>query len=397
MTAGGHVAVVGGGILGLAVAHRLVTADPPRQVTLVEKEPRWAAHQTGHNSGVIHSGLYYAPGSWKARLCVAGNRSMFAFAERHGIPAKQTGKLVVATRPDQLPRLDALRDRGRGNGLDVVELDPAQAREIEPEVRCIRALHVASTGVVDFAAVCARLADEAEALGAVLRPATAVRRIVNEAGGVTLETDGADVRADVVVNCAGLHSDRLARSAGARPQVRIVPFRGEYFTLRPQRAGLVAGLVYPVPDPALPFLGVHLTRGIDGSVHAGPNAVLAFAREGYHRRAVSVRDLADMVGYPGLWRLARAQWRTAAGELWRSASRHRFGEAVRELVPAIEDDDLVPAPAGVRAQAVARDGRLVDDFVIERHGRCVHVLNAPSPAATSAFEIARHVVSLLDG
>ena len=390
-----RVVVIGGGIVGLAVADAVLRAEPGAAVTVLEKEAGWARHQTGHNSGVIHSGLYYAPGSLKATMCRAGAASMVAFARDHGIPHAVCGKLVVATEPAELPRLAALADRGRANGLTVRELSAEQVREHEPHVHGLAGLHVAETGIVDYGAVCRALAEGLEVAGATLR--TGVEVLGGRAFGVgtVLHTTAGDLGADLVVNCAGLQSDLVARRLGHRSTVRIVPFRGEYRTVRPEAAHLVRGLVYPVPDPDLPFLGVHLTRGVDGHVHAGPNAVLALAREGYRWRDVSPGELAGTLAYPGLWRLALRHGRTGAVEAVRSASPHRFGESVRRLVPELADEDLLPSPAGVRAQAVRPDGRLVDDFLIEADGSRVHVLNAPSPAATSAFAIAAHIRSLL--
>jgi L-2-hydroxyglutarate oxidase len=402
-----RVVVVGGGILGLAVAERLCRTRPGTTVTVVEKEDAWAHHQTGRNSGVIHSGLYYPPGSAKARLCRAGATSMVEFARAESIPHAVCGKLVVATRADELPRLRQLAERGRANGLRVTELDAAGAREHEPHVASLAALHVAETGVVDYGQVCAALVRRLDAYGATLLLGAEVlsgelgrepgngRRGPARSG--TVRTTRGDLPADLVVACAGLQADTVARRLGHDPATRIVPFRGEYRVLGPAAAHLVRGLVYPVPDPELPFLGVHLTRGIDGAVHAGPNAVLALAREGYTWGSASWPDLRDTLTFPGFWRLAARHHRTGVHEVARSLSAHRFGDSLRRLVPELRDQDLLPAPAGVRAQAVRRDGSLVDDFLVERSGAAVHVLNAPSPAATSAFEIARHVVDDLLG
>jgi (S)-2-hydroxyglutarate dehydrogenase len=386
-----NVVIIGGGIVGLAVAHRLVRDRPDASVTVVEKEPAVAAHQTGHNSGVIHAGVYYRPGSLKARMCRAGSASMVRFCTEYGIPVEVCGKLIVATGDDEVPRLHALHERALANDLPVRLLDPAQAREYEPHLSCVAAMHVASTGIVDFGEVCRTLAKLLDDGGARLRLG---ERVVALRDGVVVTTGG-EIPADTVVNCAGLHADRIARLAGVDVPARIVPFRGEYFELRPDRRDLVKGLIYPVPDPRFPFLGVHLTRMIDGSVHAGPNAVLALAREGYRWSRVNVRDVADTVAYPGMWRLARRHFRYGLTELSRSLSRRRFAASVARLVPEITADDLVPAEAGVRAQAIMPSGDLVDDFLIVRHGRQVHVLNAPSPAATSSFEIASHIVSRL--
>lgn len=390
-----RVVVVGGGIVGLAVAHRLVTDEPTARVTVLEKDTGWARHQTGRNSGVVHSGLYYPPGSAKARWCRTGGAELLAFAREHGVAHAVTGKLVVATSPDELPRLAALHERGLANGLDVTRLDADGARAHEPHVAALAALHVPETGVVDYPGVCAALVDRLAAAGADLRPGAEVVGGHDGPREVVVETGHGTVAADLVVTCAGLRTDLVAELLGHRPSVRIVPFRGEYRELAPEAAHLVRGLVYPVPDPELPFLGVHLTRGVDGHVHAGPNAVLALAREGYGWGVVRPRELAGTLAYPGLWRLARRHARTGVHEVARSLDPRRFGDSLRRLVPDLRDEDLRPAPAGVRAQAVRPDGSLVDDFLVERSGRCVHVFNAPSPAATAAFAIARHVTGLL--
>jgi L-2-hydroxyglutarate oxidase len=395
VTQGRRVVVIGGGIVGLAVAERVLRDDPSARVTVLEKEHDWARHQTGRNSGVVHSGLYYPPDSRKARWCRAGAASLLALARAEGVPHHVTGKVVVATAADELDRLAALEQRGLDNGLAVTRLTAVQAREREPHVAALAALHVAETGIIDYRAVCAVLVRRLRDAGAHLTPGTEVVGGADGSREVTLETTRGDLAADEVVSCAGLHADRVARLLGHRPSVRIVPFRGEYHELTPAAAHLVRGLVYPVPDPELPFLGVHLTRGIDGHVHAGPNAVLALAREGYGWGRVDARDLADTLGYAGFWRLARRQARSGSAEMARSLSHRRFADGVRRLLPEIADADLVPAPAGVRAQAVRPDGSLVDDFLLERHGRVVHLLNAPSPAATAALEIARHVVATL--
>jgi (S)-2-hydroxyglutarate dehydrogenase len=388
------VLVIGGGIIGLAVAERL-SQRIGTQVVVCEKENGWAAHQTGHNSGVIHSGLYYAPGSPKALMCRRGAESMIAFAKDNGVPVDVCGKLVVGTDQGEVPRLQALRERGLANGLAVREIGPDEASEFEPHVRCVRALYVPSTGVINFREVSAALVRQLELAGAELRLGTAVVGFRHFQMATVVETTSGEIEADVVVNCAGLHSDRVARMAGVRPAARIVPFRGEYYELAPSARHLVKGLIYPVPDPAFPFLGVHLTRGIDGSVHAGPNAVLALAREGYRWRTIRLGDVAETLRYGGFLRLARRHYRSGADEMLRSLSRRRFADSLRRLVPEIADADLVRSRPGVRAQAVMPDGRLVDDFLIQAQGHAIHVLNAPSPAATSALEIAKHVVSLI--
>ncbi|MFD6416455.1 L-2-hydroxyglutarate oxidase [Streptomyces sp. NPDC060194] len=398
-SARGHdcdVAVIGGGIVGLATAYAIGRAAPGTRVTVLEKEAGPARHQTGRNSGVVHSGIYYRPGSLKARYAVRGSAEMIKFCAEYGIPHEVTGKLIVATRRAELPRLHALVQRGRENGIPVRELGPAQIEEYEPYVTGLAAIHVGSTGVCDFGAVAERLA---EASGAEIRYGAEVTAVARRTTGVALRTsDGGTLLTRALVNCAGLHCDRIARLVGDDPGMRIVPFRGEYYDLlRPE---LVRGLVYPVPDPAFPFLGVHLTRGVDGhGVHVGPNAVPALAREGYGWGTVRLSEAAATAAWPGSWRVARRHWRYGAGEIRRSLSRRAFAEAVRRLVPAVRDADLRPAGAGVRAQAVLRDGTLVDDFLLRESLRAVHVLNAPSPAATASLpigrEVARRVLAML--
>ncbi|MET7679592.1 L-2-hydroxyglutarate oxidase [Streptomyces sp. NPDC005423] len=382
------VLVVGGGIVGLSTAYAITRAAPGTRVTVLEKEPGPARHQTGRNSGVIHSGIYYRPGSLKARYAVRGAAEMVEFCAEHGIAHEVTGKLIVATRREELPRLHALVQRGRENGIPVRELCAAQIAEYEPEVRGLAAIQVGTTGICDYVGVARRLAD---ASAAEIRYGARVVQVDRRpARGVAVRTaDGTVLHARVLVNCAGLHCDEVARLTGDEPDMRIVPFRGEYYTLT--RPDLVRGLVYPVPDPAFPFLGVHLTRGIDGSVHVGPNAVPALAREGYDWGVVRPREVAATAAWPGVWRMAREHWRYGAGELRRSLSKGAFAVAVQRLLPAVTADDLVSSAAGVRAQAVLRDGTLVDDFLIKEGPRAVHVLNAPSPAATAALPIGREV------
>jgi L-2-hydroxyglutarate oxidase len=391
-----HVVVIGGGILGLAVARELTGRG--RRVTVLEKETRWAAHQTGHNSNVVHAGLYYQPGSFKARMAVAGSRSIVEFARDNGVRVEVCGKLVVATSESELPALAVLADRAEANGVPAKIIDPARAREYEPEVACVSALRVETTGIIDFPGVCDALVRQLAGTDADLRlgtPALAIRP--GRSGGVEVATGSDVVRADALVNCAGLYSDRIARLAGLTPRARIVPFRGEYYELRPERRHLVRGLIYPVPDASLPFLGVHLTRMLDGSVHAGPNAVLALRREGYRWRDISPRELAEAARFPGLWKLARKYPRTAVDEVLRSLSRRRFAASLARLVPAVQRADIMRAGSGVRAQALLPDGSLVHDFLIETAPYQVHVLNAPSPAATCALEIARYVADQVAG
>ncbi|MEU1222666.1 L-2-hydroxyglutarate oxidase [Streptomyces microflavus] len=384
------VLVIGGGIVGLSTAYALQRAAPGTRVTVLEKEHGPARHQTGRNSGVIHSGIYYRPGSLKARYALRGSAELADFCAEHGIAHATTGKLIVATERSELPRLHGLVQRGREHGLPVRELGPAQIAEYEPEVRGLAAIRVATTGVCDFTAVATRFATEVAAAGGVVRYGAEVTAIDRRPWGVAVRTaDGLVVRARTLVNCAGLHCDRVARLAGDDPGVRIVPFRGEYYELA--RPELVRGLVYPVPDPAFPFLGVHLTRGFDGSVHVGPNAVPALAREGYGWPVVRPAELLFTLSWPGTWTIARRHWRYGAGEVHRSLSRTAFTRAVRRLLPAVTEHDLRPSPAGVRAQAVLKDGTLVDDFLIREAPHTVHVLNAPSPAATACLPIGREV------
>lgn len=387
-----HVVVIGGGILGLAVARELMMRGS--HVTVCEKEDRWSAHQTGHNSQVAHAGVYYAPGSAKARMAVDGNRSIVAYARDRGVAVDVCGKLIVATEPGEVARLENLAMRAAVNGLQARLIGQAEAAEMEPHVACVQALQVDSTAVIDYPGVCARIVEELTAAGADLRLAAPVMAIRHhQSRGLEADTPGGVIRADRLVNCAGLQADQVAQMAGLDPGVQIVPFRGEYYRLRNESSHLVRGLVYPVPDPALPFLGVHLTRMLDGTVHAGPNAVLALRREGYRWRDISVGELAAAACYPGLWRLAGRYRRTAAEELVRSLSRRRFAASLARLVPAIRHTDIVRAGSGVRAQALNPDGTLVDDFLFREAPGQVHVLNAPSPAATAALEIARMVAN----
>lgn len=387
------VTVIGGGILGLAVAERLSRRGVT--VTLLEKESTWAAHQTGHNSGVIHAGPYYAPGSLKAAMCTRGNRSMVEFAREHDISHQVCGKLIVAVGDREDSRLNALHDRAVANGVPARLLSAGEVHELEPNLRAARAMRVESTGIIDFGQVSRTLARLASRHGAELILDARVRAIAANERNVTVDYGGKSVTSDLLINCAGLQADRIAALAGVTPQVRIVPFRGEYYELVPQKRSLVNGLIYPVPDPALPFLGVHLTRMIDGSVHAGPNAVLALAREGYNWKRINARDLAESLFYPGFLRMASRNLGTGAGEIARSLSPRLFARSLARLVPAIGPDDIVRAGAGVRAQAVRRNGTLADDFVIQRAAQQVHVLNAPSPAATSSLEIAEHIADLV--
>jgi (S)-2-hydroxyglutarate dehydrogenase len=389
--------IVGGGIIGLATAYKLLGARSGRRVIVLEKEATVAQHQSGHNSGVLHAGLYYAPGSLKARLAVDGIRQMKAFCRQYSVPHEVCGKLVVAMTDQELPRLEELMRRGTANGLSGLRmLSPAEAREREPHVRCIAAVLVPEEGIVDYTAVCDTLVDRIVELGGEVRRSSAAEAIASRADGWTIQTQRGDVQASYLINCAGLQCDRVARMAGETLGLRIVPFRGEYLKLRPERRSLVNHLVYPVPDPAFPFLGVHFTRMVGGDVEAGPNAVLALAREGYHALNVNVRDAVDALLFPGLWRFLRRYPSMIGYELRRSLSRRLFGASLQRLIPELQLDDLVPGNAGVRAQALASDGTLVQDFVIHQTPRALHLLNAPSPGATASLAIADVLVSRLE-
>lgn len=387
-----RVVVIGGGIVGLAVAREILARLPAAAVTLLEKEPGVGRHQSSHNSGVLHAGLYYQPGSLKARLAVEGIRLMTAFCREHGVAHEICGKVVVATEERELPALDVLWERGRRNGLrDLRRLTPAELAEIEPNVAGLAAIRVPEEGIVDYPAVCAALHRTIEGAGGTVRTSSRVSRIDETATGWVVVTGTGDYECDYLINCAGLFSDRVAELAGIRRQVRIVPFRGEYFLLRPEARSLVRHLVYPVPDARFPFLGVHFTRMIHGGVEAGPNAVLALAREGYSWRDFSARDVADAVGFPGLWRFMAKYPSLCSAEIIRSLSKTLACRSLQKLVPAITAADLQPGGAGVRAQAMHMDGTLIQDFWLEQRPRALHVLNAPSPAATASLAIARHV------
>ena len=386
------VIVIGAGLVGLATAMALLAGRPGLRIAVLEKEATVGVHQSGHNSGVIHAGLYYQPGSLKARFCTAGRLAMMEFAQAHQIPYRQTGKLVVATRDSELPRLASLAERGRANGLAVREIGAEEIAEIEPSVRGIRALHIPESGVIDYRLVAAAYGAAVSQGGGQVRCGHGVRGLSRRAGGWVVETDAGPVRARAVVACAGLQADRIAALTGqGRDEYRIVPFRGDYYTFRPAAAGLVRGLVYPVPDPAFPFLGVHFTRGVDGTLHAGPNAVPALAREGYGRTAVNGRDLLDSLRFPGLRKLARTYARTGALEIWRDLVKPAYLAEMRRYIPQISSGDISFGPSGIRAQCLSRSGALVDDFLIEEGEGVIHVLNAPSPAATASLVIGRHI------
>ncbi len=387
--------VVGGGIVGLATALELLRQRPGASLVLLEKEDRVAFHQTGHNSGVIHAGIYYTPGSLKAQLCVEGLRTTKDFCDAHAIPYVTCGKLIVATSPEEMARNEALFDRATANGLKLSMLDAGALREIEPNITGIGALLSPETGIVSYARICEKMAELLRAAGAEIRLGMAVTGIRDEAGTVTIVAGGESVHARRLVCCGGLQSDRLARMAGAKTDFRIVPFRGEYFVLPPDKNAIVKHLIYPAPDPALPFLGIHLTRMIDGSVTVGPNAVLGLAREGYPPLSFSLKDTLDLALYGGFWKLVAKNWRHAAGELRSSVWTSGYLRECQKYCPSLTLDDLKPYPAGIRAQAVTRAGEALHDFLLVETDRTLHVCNAPSPAATSAIPIARMIASKL--
>ena len=388
-----NVIIIGGGVVGLGVALEITRRFPHLRLLLVEKEDRVARHQSGHNSGVIHSGVYYKPGSMKARLCVTGAAAMVEFCREHGVAHQVCGKVIVATHADELPRLEELRKRGEANGLAGLRLiGPEELREIEPHATGMQALVVPSTGITDYAKVCEKYAELISSRGGTVltsAAATGIRRLASE---IIVETSRGAFSTTSLINCAGLFSDRISRMAGDDPGVMIIPFRGEYYDLVPERASLVRALIYPVPDPRFPFLGVHFTRRISGKVDAGPNAVLALAREGYRHSDISVRDLASSLAFPGFWRMARHHWRNGLDEFRRSLSKSAFVRALQRLLPEVGERDLVPGGSGVRAQALKPDGALVDDFLFVPSGKVLHVLNVPSPAATASLAIGKTIV-----
>ena len=387
--------IIGGGIVGLATAYRFQQRFPERSLRLLEKEQELATLQTGRNSGVLHSGIYYKPGSLKAKNCREGKLAMQQFCDAEGIPYELCGKVIVATDEQELPRLADIYERGQANGVRCELIGPERLRELEPHASGLQAIHVPEAGIVDYRQVSLRLAERVREHGGEITLGARVTGFDLNGSDTVVRTTAGDFFASRVVNCAGLHSDRVARLSGEKPPVWIIPFRGEYFDVRPEAHHLVRTMIYPVPDPAFPFLGVHFTRSIHGGVECGPNAVLAFAREGYFKTTLNPRDLVESLTYPGFLRLAARYWRMGVAEMWRSASKKAFVRALQRLVPEIRPEYLEPAPAGVRAQALARDGSLVDDFLIEEHQGVVNVLNAPSPAATSALNIGQAIVDRL--
>jgi (S)-2-hydroxyglutarate dehydrogenase len=391
------VAIVGGGIVGLATAMEMLRRHPKFKLILVEKERDLAQHQTGRNSGVIHSGVYYTPGSLKAQLCVTGSRLMRQFCDEHNIPYNICGKVIVATEPDELGRLENLYERGQKNGVPGLEMiGPERLKEIEPHCVGIKALYSPQTGIVDYKQVAAAYADDIEQNGGVVRTDFEVQKIRKLSDGVLLESPGGDVLARYLVTCAGQYSDKVAMLTAAPQDPAIVPFRGDYWVLRPERTYLAKGLIYPVPDPDLPFLGVHFTLRMDGSQWLGPNAVLAFAREGYHFGDVNPKELAETLAFPGFWKMAQQWWKTGLEEMYRDLSKAEFVRSLQRYVPEVQPEDVLPGPAGVRAQALSGDGKLVDDFILHHRENVIHVRNAPSPAATSSLAIARLITDTAD-
>ena len=391
------IAVIGGGIIGLATAMRLTEEFPRYRVVVLEKEDQVAQHQTGHNSGVMHAGIYYAPGSQKANFCAAGGSLLREFCDRHGIEYEMCGKVIVATDESEIPRLEELYRRGAENGAQGLEMiDAGRLRELEPHAAGIKAIFSPNTGIIDFTKVSQKYAEEVRANGGDLLTGTRARGIARRDGLLYIETNRGEVSTRHIINCAGLHADVVARMMGVDIGVRIIPFRGEYFSVRPERSPLVNGLIYPVPDPRLPFLGVHFTKRIGGSVEAGPNAVLALAREGYTKAKVNLGDAMGTLAYPGFWRMSMTYWKSGLQEQLRSVFKARFVRSLRKLVPEIRIGDLYEPGAGVRAQAVDRQGRLLQDFSIAETENAIHVLNAPSPGATSSLAISRYIVDLAD-
>ena len=391
------VVLVGGGIVGLATARELLRRRPGQRLAVLEKEPEIGRHQTGHNSGVIHSGVYYAPGSLKARLCVEGMRATYAYCDEKGIPYEKCGKVIVATEESELPRLEELHRRGTANGVPGLEMiGPERLRELEPHAAGIKALYSPTTGIIDFSLVCQAYAQEVMSRGGTILTDHEVTAIEERSDRYYLTTPSGVIEARYVVSCAGLYADRVAKLTKAPHDPKIVPFRGDYYVLRPERRETVRGMIYPVPDPRFPFLGVHFTRRMDGEVWLGPNAVLAFAREGYRRTDLDPRDLVEALRFPGFQKLALKFWRTGWDEMYRDFSKAQFLKALQRYMPDLQMADLLPGPSGVRAQALSADGTLVDDFVVNHQGNTLHVRNAPSPAATSSLAIADMIADTIE-
>ena len=386
-------AIIGGGIVGLSTAMALGERYANAKILVLEKESEWAFHQTGNNSGVIHSGLYYKPGSFKAKFCRDGSRSMVEFCQNHAIDHEVCGKVIVATNEQELPRLENLYIRGLENDIPVKRISPEEVKEIEPHVSCVGGVQVFSTGIVNYKKVCLKYAELIGKQGGDLRLNTQVLQIARSGKNQVLETNKGNFETRFVINCAGLHSDRIAKLGKVNPQAKIVPFRGEYYELRPEKRYLVKTLIYPVPNPDFPFLGVHFTRMIDNSVHAGPNAVLSLKREGYKKTDFDFRDFAEVITYPGFWKLAAKHADEGIQEIIRSFSKAAFVKSLQKLIPEVQAEDIIPTHAGVRAQALMNNGSLVEDFLIVEGENSIHVCNAPSPAATSSLEIGKAIVA----
>lgn len=390
-----HIAIIGGGIVGLATGYQLAQLHPDRRVVILEKESTLGAHQSGRNSGVLHSGIYYKPGSLKAKNCREGKEAMEKFCAEQGIAFDVCGKVIVAVSEEEVPRLENIYSRGQQNGITCEMIDRERLHELEPHAAGVKAIHVPVSGIVDYVGVCEKMGEIIKQHGGEVRCSTLVRGIRETGTSVVVETTTGEVEAEFVVNCAGLQCDRVTTMSGQVPAAKIVPFRGEFYELKPHKRHLCKNLIYPVPDPSFPFLGVHFTRMIDDRVECGPNAVLAFAREGYGKLQINPRDLVEAVTYPGFLKLAAKHWRVGAGEMWRSFSKAAFVKALQRLMPEIRSEDLVAARSGVRAQALSPAGSLVDDFLIQPRGRIVNVENAPSPAATSSLNIGKVIVEKL--
>jgi L-2-hydroxyglutarate oxidase LhgO len=397
--------VIGGGIVGLATAMEIGRAHPNLKLLVLEKEGRLATHQTGHNSGVIHAGIYYKPGSLKAQTCGAGRRVLLDFCDRKGIRYQLCGKVIVATQREEIPGLEELFRRGTANGVPGLEMiGPERLREIEPYANGIQAVYSPATGIIDFTQVAQAYATTVQEQGGQILTSCEAKDILQREDGLVIETSAGEFRSQYLINCAGLFSDKLARMMARKDKpeirgeedIRIIPFRGEYYTITSERRYLVRGLIYPVPDPRFPFLGVHFTRTVHGEVEAGPNAVLAMAREGYRKSDINAREAWQILSYRGLWSLAGKYWKTGLGEIYRSFSKQAFVRALQRLVPAVTAEDLAPGGAGVRAQAVSTSGALIDDFVIRQTGNAIHVLNAPSPGATASLAIGKKIVDIAE-
>ncbi|MBE9115839.1 L-2-hydroxyglutarate oxidase [Lusitaniella coriacea LEGE 07157] len=385
--------IIGGGIIGLSTAMTLSQNYPHKKILVIEKEPQLAFHQTGNNSGVIHSGIYYKPGSFKAKFCRQGCQSMVEFCKKYDIAHEVCGKVIVATEENQIQALENLYDRGIANNVEIEKITAEEVKKIEPHVRCLAGIRVRSTGIADYKQVCQKYAELLQNAGGEIRLNTKVEKINKTNETQILETNRGEIETRFIINCAGLHSDRVAKLNDIDPPAKIVPFRGEYYELKPEKRYLVKTLIYPVPNPSFPFLGVHFTKMIDGSVHAGPNAVLSFKREGYNKTDFDWRDFSEVMTYPGFWKLAAKHADEGIKEILRSFSKAAFTRSLQQLIPEVQEDDLIPTHAGVRAQALKNDGKLVDDFLIVPDKNAIHVINAPSPAATSSLEIGKAIVA----